>query len=85
MLLTKLPKRNETVEIDAAARPIEATASLGLHKIQNLIFGHFRLGKIRISAKNQNKNQNFLLTNTSINLGVMGISTLVLRSMYVCQ
>ena len=47
---------------------------LALLKNQILIFGDFWLGKIRKSEKNQNKNQ---LTNTSINLGVMGMSTLV--------
>ena len=45
-------------------------------------FWAFLLGKIRKSEENQNKNQ---LTNTSINLGVMGISTLVLHSTYVYQ
>ena len=52
---------------------------LALLKNQILIFGDFWLGKIRKSEKNQNKNQ---LTNTSINLGVMGMSTLVLHSAY---
>ena len=50
------------------------TSTLALLKNQILIFGDFWLGKIRKSEKNQNKNQ---LTNTSINLGVMGMSTLV--------
>ena len=45
-------------------------------------FWAFLLEKIRKSEENQNKNQ---LTNTSINLGVMGISTLVLHSAYVYQ
>ena len=45
-------------------------------------FWAFLLEKIRKSEENQNKNQ---LTNTSINLGVMGISTLVLHSTYVYQ
>ena len=36
-----------------------AATTLALQKIQNLIFGDFWLGKFRISAKNQNKNQNF--------------------------
>ena len=45
-------------------------------------FWAFLARKIRKSEENQNKNQ---LTNTSINLGVMGISTLVLHSTYVYQ
>ena len=45
-------------------------------------FWAFLARKIRKSEENQNKNQ---LTNTSINLGVMGISTLVLHSAYVYQ
>ena len=56
--------------------------ALALLKIQILIFWLFWLRKIRKSEENQNKNQ---LTNTSINLGVMGISTLVLHSAYVYQ